>query len=149
MLLPQCLWRLPFAVHFEMGMRDQGGMPSPWISVPYVLGLSVITELLALLSFALVRGWGEVVPARVPGIGGRRVPPKAAVACAVVGGLAATAFWAPTVLSWFHVIPEGPGYVNGWWEALAKVCIAPGTLWGPMVLALACAYAARRRGTTR
>lgn len=43
LLLPSCLWRLPFALHFAMGqVHDGGGMPTYWISIPYVLALSVI-----------------------------------------------------------------------------------------------------------
>ncbi|MGW6581791.1 hypothetical protein ACWF76_20845 [Streptomyces globisporus] len=63
LLLPACLWRLPFAVHFEMGQVQAGGMPAHWLSVPYVLGLSVLTEVIAILTIGLVRGWGEVAPA--------------------------------------------------------------------------------------
>lgn len=146
LLLPQCLWRLPFALHFEMGMVGMaGGMPALWISIPYVLTLSIITEALALLAFGLVRGWGEVAPAWLPFIGGRRIPPFAAIVPAVLGGLGATAFWAPLLLAWLGVgDSQVAGYVNGWWELLARVCIAPGMLWGPLVLVLAYAYYVRR-----
>ncbi|ARZ68573.1 hypothetical protein M1P56_31415 [Streptomyces sp. HU2014] len=144
LLLPQCLWRLPFAFHFEMGMVHQKDMPSMWISVPYVFGLSVITETLALLSFGLVRGWGEVAPAWLPFIGGKRLRPMAVIIPATLGGLGATAFWMPTVLSWFGVLSPGAGFTSDGWQALARVCVAPGTLWGPLVLVLTYAYYVRR-----
>lgn len=145
LLLPQCLWRLPFAVDFDMGMHDQGGMPVWWIAIPYVLGLSLITEALALLCFGLVRHWGEVAPAWLPVIGGRPIRPYAALIPATLGGLGATAFWAGHWLSWLGLVSDdGPGYDTGWWEALATVCIAPGTLFGPLVLALTYGYWARR-----
>jgi hypothetical protein len=147
-LLPQCLWRLPFAVDFRMGMIDPNlqDWVWNWWEIPYVLGLSVLTEGLALLCLGLVRGWGEVAPAWLPMIGGRRIPPFAAIIPATLGGLAATAFWGAGLLAWFDVPGfESPiWYSNGWWEALAKVCIAPGMLWGPMVLALTYAYYVRR-----
>ncbi|WP_249375010.1 hypothetical protein [Streptomyces sp. I05A-00742] len=144
LLLPQCLWRLPFALRFEMGLDQPGSMPNYWISVPYVLTLSVMTELLALLSFGLVRGWGEVVPAWVPRIGGRRIPRYAAVIPAVIGGIGVTAFWLPTLLAWCG-IGSGTGYDSTGWMILARVCIAPGMLWGPLLLLLTWAYWRRRR----
>ncbi|MYS80361.1 hypothetical protein, partial [Embleya scabrispora] len=125
-------------------------MPSVWISLPYVLTLSVLTEALGLLCFGLARGLGEVAPGWLPFIGGKRIPPYAAIIPATLGGLGATVFWAPTLLSWFGVLGGGEGFANVWWCTLARVCIAPGMLWGPMTLALTYAYYMRRcRPTTR
>ncbi len=45
-------------------------MPDYWLSVPYVLTLSVLSEVIALLAIGLVRGWGEVVPRWIPFLGG-------------------------------------------------------------------------------
>ncbi|MFF2025625.1 hypothetical protein ACFVW2_27975 [Streptomyces sp. NPDC058171] len=144
LLLPQCLWRLPFAFGFEMGMDGEGSMPSSWwVSVPYVFGLSLITEALALLSFALVRGWGEVAPSWLPFVGGKRIPPLAVIVPAALGGLATTAFWGYGLLGWFG-FGEVAGFTSGGWQVLARLCIAPGMLWGPLLLALTYAYAARR-----
>jgi hypothetical protein len=47
-------------------------------------------EGLALLSFALVRPWGEYVPRRFPVAGGRRIPPRLVVAVAGTGAVLAT-----------------------------------------------------------
>ncbi|MEU6486840.1 hypothetical protein [Streptomyces sp. NPDC046887] len=143
LLLPQCLWRLPFAFGFEMGLDVAGEMPPLWISIPYVFGLSLITEALALLSFGLVRGWGEVAPRWLPFIGGRRLAPFAVITPAVLGGLGATAFWAPVLLSWFGV-GDTAGFSGGGWEILARLCIFPGMLWGPLLLGLTHAYHTRR-----
>ncbi|MER0247243.1 hypothetical protein AAHZ94_35855 [Streptomyces sp. HSW2009] len=143
LLLPQCLWRLPFAFGFEMGIDTDEPMPSAWITVPYIFGLSLTTEAFALLCFGLVRSWGEVVPAWVPFIGGRRVAPWAALVPATLGGIAATALWVPGVLGWFGT-GDSADYTSTGWEILAKVCIAPGTLWGPLVLVLTYAYYQRR-----
>ncbi|GAA2252662.1 hypothetical protein GCM10010232_46360 [Streptomyces amakusaensis] len=137
-----------------MGQVQGLGMPPYWISVPYVLGLSVLSEAIALLAIGLVRGWGEVAPAWIPVIGGRRIRPMAAVAPAVIGGLALTAM--------FTGIPIGDGqrftpygvidtvhYTSEAWQALATVCIAPTALWGPVIIALAVAYYRRRRAEPR
>ncbi|MEV4182677.1 hypothetical protein AB0J28_14690 [Streptosporangium canum] len=144
LLLPSCLWRLPFAFHFDMGQLNDAPVSPLWISIPYVFGLSVLTELVALLSIGLVRGWGEVVPSWIPVIGGRRVPPMAAVVPAVAGGLLLTAISVWMALTWVGV-SDGIAYENDWWQALARVCITPIALWGPIVLALAYAYHVRRR----
>ncbi|WP_018353179.1 hypothetical protein [Longispora albida] len=145
LLLPQCLWRLPFAFDYRMGMIIDEPRGWFWWTPLYVLGLSVVSEALALLSLGLVRWWGEVVPAWVPLLGGRRIPPYAAIVPATLGGIGATIFWLPSVLSWLGLADPGAGYEGLGWEILAKVCIAPGTLWGPLVLVLTVAYAIRRR----
>ncbi|MEU8308163.1 hypothetical protein AB0C84_31830 [Actinomadura sp. NPDC048955] len=74
LLLPSCLWRLPFAFHFPMGQVQDIGMPHLAISIPYVFGLSVLTEVAALAAIGLVSRWGEVLPEWVPTVGGRRWP---------------------------------------------------------------------------
>lgn len=146
-LLPQCLWRLPFAFNFTMGMIEPNApaMPPWYWAVPYVFGISVLSEALALLSLGLVRRWGEIAPAWLPLIGGKHIPPLAAIIPATIGGLIVTAVSGSFLLAWlqvpgFHAL----GYSNGWWELLAKVCIGLGALWGPMVLALTYAYFVRR-----
>ncbi|GAA2630005.1 hypothetical protein SMC26_15760 [Actinomadura fulvescens] len=143
LLLPSCLWRLPFAFHFEMGQVNDATMAALWISIPYVFGLSVLTEAAALLGTGLVRGWGEVAPAWIPVIGGKRIRPAAVIVPAAVGGLVMTAVSVMMALSWIGVI-DGTDYQNGWWEALAKICISPIGLWGPLTLALTYAYYVRR-----
>ncbi|MFI7238314.1 hypothetical protein [Streptomyces cyaneofuscatus] len=153
LLLPSCLWRLPFALHFEMGQVQDGGMPAYWLSIPYVLGLSVLTEVIALLGIGLVRGWGEVAPAWIPVIGGRRVRPLAAVVPAVLGGLILTLlFTSVPIGDGRRLTPLGiadnVGYSDDAWQALATVCITPLAAWGPITIALAVAYY-RRRVTTR
>ncbi|MFD7029211.1 hypothetical protein ACFWAR_14375 [Streptomyces sp. NPDC059917] len=145
-VLPQCLWRLPFAFDFSMGMIDPAAPPMPWWAPPYVVGLSVFTEALALLCTGLVSGWGERVPNWIPLIGGRRVAPLAATVPAALGGLGLVAMWDTMPLAWFGVLGfHEVAFTNGWWMLLARVCIAPAMLWGPIVLALTYAYHRRRR----
>ncbi|MCX5230674.1 hypothetical protein [Streptomyces sp. NBC_00233] len=149
LLLPSCLWRLPFALHFEMGQIPELGMPPYWVSIAYVLGLSVLTEVTALLAIGLVRGWGEVAPVWIPVVGGRRVRPMAAFVPALLGSLILTVL--------FTNLPIGDGcrltalgvidtvqYTHEAWQTLATVCIAPTAVWGPAVIALAIAYYRRR-----
>ncbi|MER7039001.1 hypothetical protein [Streptomyces microflavus] len=150
LLLPACLWRLPFAVHFTTGQEAQeGGLPAVWASIPYVLGLSVLTESVAILTIGLVRGWGEVAPAWIPVIGGRRVRPMAAVVPAVLGGLILTFVFTAVPLGGgrhltLYGVIDSVGYSNGAWNALATVCVTPLAAWGPITIALAIAYYRRR-----
>lgn len=68
----------------------------------------------------------------------------AVVVPAVAGGLVLTAVSVWMVLTWVGV-SSSMAYENGWWHALAMVCITPVALWGPTVLALAYGYHRRRR----
>ncbi|WP_234327338.1 hypothetical protein [Streptomyces sp. NRRL WC-3742] len=144
-VLPHCLWRLPFAFGFEMGLVDQGHPPMQWWATPYVFGLSAVTEAVALLTLGLVSGWGEVFPRWVPVLRGRRVPPLAAVVPAVLGGLVLVGLFGAIPLAWFGVVGD-LAFSNGWWSALCRICTGPATLWGPITLALAVAYYRRRNG---
>ena len=122
-VLPSGLWRVGIALGFSMGMVE-GGRPvhiTGWESV-YVLSLSVVSEALALLSFGLVRSWGEVVPAWIPFIGGRRVPPLAAVLPAVAGSVALTAIFADAAVD--MLFRGGAEFAAGW----GAVTLLPGPL---------------------
>ncbi|MFI0812117.1 hypothetical protein [Streptomyces echinatus] len=149
LLLPSCLWRLPFALHFDMGQVHEAGMPAYWVSIPYVLGLSVLSEAIAVLTTGLVRGWGEVAPGWIPIIGGRRVRPMAATIPAVLGGLILTFLFTSIPIGnrrelTLYGIVETVEYTNDAWDTLATVCVTPVAVWGPLTLALAIAYYRRR-----
>lgn len=149
-VLPHCLWRLPFAFGFTMGMVDPGAGAQPWWASAYVVGLSVVTEALTVLCTGLVAGWGERVPGWVPVIGGLAVRPMAAVVPGLLGGLALVALWDTMPLAWFGLFGfHEVGFSSGWWMALARVCISPVMLWGPIVLALTYAYYRRRVAASR
>ncbi|WP_372409038.1 hypothetical protein [Streptomyces luteireticuli] len=143
--LPVCLWRLPYAFNYTMGWREQTDN-GPWLGVPYVFGLSVLTELAALATLALVRPWGETFSARLPRVGGRRVPPAVVLVPAALFSLGLLGLAADWVLTEFRVIDPGVGYTNGWWRALATTVSGLFVLsWAPIVTALTVAYYVRRR----
>ncbi|WP_225987358.1 hypothetical protein [Streptomyces spectabilis] len=145
-LLPQCLWRLPFAFGFDMG-SGTGSIGSLWISVPYVFGLSLLTEAFALLSFGLIRGWGEVAPNWVPLVGGRRLHPAVALVPATLGGLGATLLFGPFTLGALGIGFAFDPADNAAWDLLFRICVLPVGLWGPLVLALTVHYSVRRRAS--
>ncbi|MGW2372290.1 MULTISPECIES: hypothetical protein [Kitasatospora] len=142
-LLPHCLWRLPFAFDFRMGLVDPAAPAYEWWDTPYVFALSLITEALALLTVGLVSGWGEVFPRWVPFLRGHRVPPLGPLIATLLGGLVLFGLFGLQPLVWFGVVDE-VGFGNIWWEALYRVCVSPAMLWGPITIALGIAYYRRR-----
>ncbi|WP_370422152.1 hypothetical protein AB8O64_28455 [Streptomyces sp. QH1-20] len=139
--LPVCVWRLP--IGFGWGMGGDPLPPSVW-NAPYVVGLSVVSELLALLSFGLVRHWGEVVPAWVPKLGGKRIPPFAAIVPATLGGLVFVGLMVHWAFGAFHIGGASGFPYAGGWGILAKTVSGLLTLWGPLLLALTYGYYRRR-----
>lgn len=145
MTLPSGLWRLGLALGFSMGTVDESGAPLHLIGweIPYVVGLSIFAELVALTAFGLVRPWGEVVPGWIPLIGGRRVAPYAAIVPAVLGSLALIAIWSYGFRGLFTGMPIP--FAGDGWAALMIACYLPLNLWGPALLVLTWAYWRRRR----
>ncbi|MFF4214869.1 hypothetical protein [Streptomyces nondiastaticus] len=143
--LPVCLWRLPIGFDFMMGMDMEPESWPRWAMVTYVGALSLLSEAAALLCRGLVRPWGEVVPRWIPLLGGRRIPPFAAIVPAALGGLFLTLLLADWVLCMFGVagFSDVP-YTSVWWRALAATVSGLFVLWGPLVLALTYAYYRRR-----
>ncbi|MFF2718629.1 hypothetical protein [Streptomyces sp. NPDC058011] len=140
-VLPVGIWRLPIGFGYGMGGEP---MPPAWYNAPYVIGLTIFTECLALLSFGLVRRWGEAVPNWVPKLGGRRIPPAAAIVPATAGGL----FFTVLGIYWLHeaatVGTAAWPYDEGW-DVVAMVTSGLMNLWGPLLLVLTYAYYRRRR----
>ncbi|MGW0230385.1 hypothetical protein ACWDWO_18885 [Actinopolymorpha singaporensis] len=153
-VLPSGLWRVGVALGFSMGVSNAGGVDASLGFVPgwqavSILGLTLLSEGIGLLSLGLVRPWGEVFPRWMPLIGGRRVRPVGATVLAAVGAIALTAIWTFATVNFIVLTVFGPpgkgfAFVNGWWEALLILCYAPLLLWGPLLLALAWAYYRRR-----
>ncbi|MEU9318859.1 hypothetical protein [Streptomyces sp. NPDC048295] len=73
-VLPTGLWRIALVLGFPSGCTAEGfaGFETPGAKA-WMLFLSVACELVALLTIGLVRPRGEVLPRRIPRIGGRTV----------------------------------------------------------------------------
>jgi hypothetical protein len=146
--LPSGLWRIGIAMGFSMGTFDDDGQPfrvGSWEAV-YIVGISVFAELVALTAFGLVRGWGEVFPRWIPFLGGRHVPPLAAVIPAVIGSSMLIFIWTYGFRDLFFSFDGLPiEFANGGWAALMIACYAPLNLWGPFLLVLTWAYYRRRK----
>jgi hypothetical protein len=99
---------------------------------------------LALLALGLIRPWGEVVPGWIPILGGRRVPPLAAV---IPAGLAAVLLTVVTVTGaagWSREfdVAGSPTGAAAW---LMTAAYLPLLAWGPLLAVATFAYHRRRR----
>lgn len=146
--LPSGLWRLGIAFGHSMGTLDDSGQPFhvEGTEAIYIAGISVFSELVALTAFGLVRPWGEVVPAWVPLVGGRRIPPRAVITAAVLGAVALMAIWTYGFRDLFFSFSGLPvPFTNDAWAALMITAYMPLNLWGPLLLVLVWAYHRRTR----
>lgn len=144
--LPSATWRVAMVLGVPVGVdeqvrREQYSLPG-WGTL-YVLGLDLLLVGLALLTLGLVQRWGEVTPRWMPFLGGRRVPPLAAVIPAGVGSVALTWLWVTTFLN-FDQIGDYYG-LYGVERAVVLVSYSPLLLWGPLLAAVTVSYARRRR----
>ena len=144
--IPSALWRMAMAVGIPVGVSEEVlserfGFPG-WGTV-YVFVLSLVLVGLASLTLGLVQRWGEVVPGWMPVIGGRRVPPMAAVVPASVGAGLLTLLWV-NVMSNFGLVAEEFG-LAGAAQAVVVACYAALLLWGPLLAAVTVSYYRRRR----
>lgn len=144
--LPSAAWRVAMVIGIPVGVdervrREEYAFPG-WGTL-YVIGLDLLLVGLALLTLGLVQRWGEVTPRWMPVIGGRRVPPMAAVIPAASGSLALTLLWV-TVFANVGQIFDYYG-LQGVERAVVTVLYAPLLLWGPLLAAVTVSYARRRR----
>ncbi|MFE7609165.1 hypothetical protein [Streptomyces celluloflavus] len=149
-VLPSGLWRIAMVLGYPAGYTEAGFGPfeTPG-SKAWMLTLSVLCELVAVLTIGLVRPWDDVIPRRLPLIGGRRVRPMAVVVPAALGAIALTALWAN--VPWWWTFPHEDMTPTG--HLLVGVLYQPLVLWGPLTAAVTLSYyhrhrTARRRGPT-
>jgi hypothetical protein len=150
-VLPSALWRLwALADGLPPGCRQGTQAWEPY----YITGLSVVSFGAALLTIGLVRPWGEVIPRRIPLVGGRTVPVWAAVTAASLGATLIVGVYTYALLNpifHFRVVPDLPGCPSpldgpGAWVAVASY--APLLAWGPLLVVVTVAYYRRRTHTT-
>ncbi|WP_410579054.1 hypothetical protein [Amycolatopsis sp. lyj-108] len=155
-VLPSGLWRI-MTVVFHIGddaAHGAGQLPS-WLPGPvYVIALSVVSELIAFTAVGLIAEWGEVLPRWIPLLGGRKIPPLAAVVPAALGATILTVLWTTayaTSLAGLTLqgdpLPDDfpTESLHGWQLAFFELTYAPLLLWGPLLAAVCFAYWRRRR----
>ncbi|MFC5834849.1 hypothetical protein [Nonomuraea insulae] len=159
-VLPASLWRIG-AMTFHLPIITPSPIgPEPTLGMPgelYVVLLSIFSEAAAFTAFGLIAGWGEVFPSWIPGLGGRRVPPLAAVVPAALGAAVLTWTWTfvtVNILRGHDVHGRAlPSYFplnfDDWKGVLAVAAYAPLLLWGPLLAVLTVAYWRRRHRPSR
>ncbi|GAA3235666.1 hypothetical protein [Streptomyces lavendulae] len=147
--LPTGLWRIAGACGVPLGFSGGDALADVRFGSGfslYMIGLSVFAELLGFLALGLVQRWGEVVPGRLPLIGGRRVPPLAAVIPAGLGAAALTLLGVMRVIGWNDPGNMGaPGSPTGVAYWVMTACYLPLVAWGPLLAVVTLAYHRRRR----
>ena len=141
--LPTAVWRILLVFGFAAGFTEHGLDVldvTGWGRI-YLIALSVLTELAALLTLGLVQPWGEVVPRWVPHFGGRRIPPRPVVVIALLGATILFVLWTPLLLWWTFdhgdMTPTGRNVVG--------LLYLPLVAWAPLLAAVTVSYAKRHR----
>ncbi|MFD7630332.1 hypothetical protein ACFV7Q_30655 [Streptomyces sp. NPDC059851] len=148
-LVPTGLWRTAIALGVPSGFAEGdllyvGNYPGRYSF--YLIALSVFAELVGLLALGLVQRWGEVLPRWVPWLGGRRIPPLAAVVPAATGAVLVTLIAVTGALAWNGPDNMGGGLTpTGPARWVMTACYAPLLLWGPLLAVATAAYWRRRR----
>ncbi|WP_207938641.1 hypothetical protein [Actinomadura darangshiensis] len=145
--LPSGIWRLGLATGLHLGYTDAGYRtvcPPGFWGPAYLVLLAVVSEGAALLCLGLVQRWGEVVPRWIPVIGGRNVPPPAALIPAWLGVAVLAVLWTP-LLAWW-TMPADDMTPAG--HTITGFLYLPLVAWAPLLAALAVSYR-RRAGSTR
>lgn len=143
--VPSGLWRIGLAFGLPLGYSegDLRADDVPGRGSLELVGLSVLTTGAAMLTLGLVQRWGETFPRWMPRIGGRRVPPRAAVIPAAIGAVLLTVLW--TQLLWWWSIDREHGIPDPTWETMVGFLYLPMVAWGPLLGAVTVSYYYRRR----
>jgi hypothetical protein len=145
-VLPSGLWRIALVVGYPAGYTESGFGPFETFGAKvWMLTLSVLCELVALLTIGLVRPWSEVVPRWIPLIGGRRVRFMAAVVPAALGAAGLTLIWAN--VPWWWTYPHENMTPTG--NLVVGILYQPLFLWGPLTAAVTFSYYRRHRAVQR
>lgn len=141
--LPSGLWRLGLAAGLPGGYTEASyaALDVTWAGSLYLILLTVLIEVLALLTVGLVRPWGERLPRWIPVLGGRPVHPMAAVIPALVGAAVLLVLWTP-ILGWWS-IPHPDLTPTG--TIVIGLLYLPLVAWAPLLAAVAVDYHRRHR----
>lgn len=145
--LPSALWRIALVAGVPLGFDDATRLDGPGYSTSltmYILALTVVTELVALVTLGLVRPWGEVWPRWIPLLGGRNIPRRLPPLLAYPGAVAMTAIWVFAIFNGTNRLIEVID-VSSVGEIILMVCYLPLLAWGPLLAAVTFSYQRRRR----
>jgi hypothetical protein len=144
--VPSGVWRTLVGLGVDLGWSDAHlrSQHIPGSGTLYVIGLTVGSLALAVLTFGLVRPWGQVLPRWLPLVGGRRVPPSLTVGLALAGVALLSLIVVQSVLnrdavSGFSDDPRSA------WARLMVACYLPAVLWPLLLLAVTIDFWHRQR----
>ncbi|WP_433330578.1 hypothetical protein [Spirillospora sp. CA-294931] len=143
-VLPSTIWRLGLASGFRLGYTEdgyEGISPSGAWGPAYLIALSLLSELAALLTLGLVHRWGEVVPSWVPLIGGRPIRRRTVLVPAWLGVGALAVLWTPFLFWW--AMPHDDMTPTG--HTLVGFVYLPLVAWAPLLAAVTLSYQRRHR----
>jgi hypothetical protein len=143
--LPSVLWRALVGLGFDLGTPDawRAAQDIPGTGTAYVLTLSAIQLLAALLALRLVRPGGDVVPRWSPILAGRRLPVWLVCLIALTGAAILAAICVMSILNWSAVDPFA-GEPNSGWSSLSDSCYLAALLWPPALVTAVIGYALSR-----
>jgi hypothetical protein len=142
--LPSGLWRIALVAGLPVA---NAAIVLPFSERVQIVGLSLVAEVLALLSLGLVQRWGEILPEWLPLVGGRPVHRLAATVPAALGAAALTGIWTFAVVNvWRGTTSGGLDYFfpTVAQKVILLVCYVPLLAWGPLLAVLTVAYFRRR-----
>lgn len=145
--LPSGLWRIALVAGLPVANT---AIVLPLSERVQIVSLSLVAEVLALLSLGLVQRWGEVVPRWLPLVGGRPIHRLVAAVPAALGAVALTGICTFATVN--LVGRTGSGALDYFFPTVAQkavllVCYLPLLAWGPLLAVLAVAYFRRRTPT--
>ena len=141
-VLPSALWRLALVAGFPAGYTAAGFVPfETFTAKVWMLLLSGLSELIAILTVGLTRPWGDVVPRWIPLIGGRVVRPVAVLTVALAGAAVLTLLWHNVPMWWS--VPHDDMTDTG--NLVVGILYQPLVLWGPLTAAVALSHYRRHR----
>ena len=143
-VLPSCAWRTAVGLGVPLGWSEAHLRLEhiPGDGTSYVVRLSGATIVAAALTLGLVYRWGGQVPARVPLLGGRRLPLWPVAAVAVAGVIVVSGIVGLSIAHWSSVSGFSDRPTSGW-ALLMAACYAPALLWPSLLLAVTLAYIRR------
>ncbi|MGW0564196.1 hypothetical protein ACWDZ4_27225 [Streptomyces sp. NPDC003016] len=150
-VLPSSLRRTALALGVPLGCTRRQLVTeyhAPGWGTAYMVGLSLLTEALALLTPGLVRPWGEAAPSWLPVTGGRPVGVRVVMTAARVGAAIVTFVWWGSLAALFFTDFDQAGGLAGGHYVFMPACYAPLLARGPLLAAVTVSYGRRCQRVT-
>lgn len=147
--MPTVLWRALLGFGLDLGTPAswRAAQKLPGSGTAYVLMLSALELLAAMLTLRLIRPNGDVVPSWSPIRAGRRLPTGLVCLIALGGAAVLVVLCALSIRHWGAVDPFA-GEVSSWWSRLCDGCYLAALGWPPAVITSVMGYLISRRRST-